>query len=157
MMRILALIAAILAVAIGAWFRPLPPVGAISMPGGDATAWGTANGLRLERSEPLTASGIYLIHHYAGSGNCHLSVVPLGRADEIMPRLQDLRTDQGGAERFLLLNALGPMPATAMGVSARWLLIRFRDGHVAQPVLVIAGSECGLDTATSPLTSWPTP
>jgi hypothetical protein len=129
----------------------------VSAPGGDAIAWGTANGLRLERSEPLTAAGIYMIHHYAGAGECRLSVVPLGSADEIMPRLQALKTDKESAEHFLLLNMLGPMPETAMGVTIRRLLVRIRDGHVAQPVMVIAEHVCGLGTATTPITAWPTP
>nr|WP_294501321.1 hypothetical protein [uncultured Rhodopila sp.] len=129
----------------------------MSEPGGDATAWGAANGLRLEQSAPLTASGIYLIHYFAGAGDCRLSVVPMGNADEIMPRLQALKADQAGAERFLLLNTLGPMPATAMGVHMRQLLARIRDGHVAQPVMVVAGPACHLDATTSSLSAWPTP
>nr|WP_294553907.1 hypothetical protein [uncultured Rhodopila sp.] len=157
MMRIPALAAAILAVAIGAWFRPSAPNRVADMPGGDAAAWGTENGLTLERSEKLTASGIYVVHRYAGAGNCRLTVVPLGNADEIMPRLQDLKTDQGAADRFLLLNALGPMPATTMGVTVRRLLARVRDGHVTQPVMVVAGPECALTMTRSSLTAWPTP
>jgi hypothetical protein len=157
MIRILALTAAILAVAVGAWFRPTAPDRLMSTPGGEATAWGTANGLTLERSEKLTASGVYLVYHYAGAGNCRLSVVPLGSADEIMPRLQELKTEQGAADRFLLLNALGPMPATAMGVTVRRLLARVRDGHVTQPVMVVAGPGCGPDITKSAFTAWPTP
>ena len=153
MKRSVAVIAAIAAVAVGAWLRPvaLPNVPTAEAPG----IWAAQNGLRLEASNRLTASGAYARHRFTGPGDCEISVVPLGSADEILAELSEDSTDADWAARVLLINHLGPMPRTALGVHLRLLLARLTDGSAPQPAMLSGPAACLRAANGTPLTPWP--
>lgn len=155
MKRALSVLAAVVAVAIGASLRPVPaPIVAPAMA---PDAWAAANGLHLQSTERLTATGIYLEHRFAGPPSCVFRAIPLGSADEIMPTLHDLLSDADWNTSRLLLAGVGPMPRTALGVHVRRILARLTHGHAPQPVMLVASPACQSALEAAHPTEWPAP
>ncbi len=152
MKRRLSALAAVLAVAVGVWLRPAASPTATLNARDAAAAWATANGLTLQRSEKLTALGIYMIHHFSAGVGCTLRVVPLGNPDEILPELNENVTEAQWQTSRLLLVTATKMPRTALGVHAQRLLARLVDGRAPQPVMLIAPPPC---VNVAHLQAWP--
>jgi hypothetical protein len=158
MSRILTLLAAVAAVLIGG-LRPDSTVwhGGSSGPNVQdaATAWASANGYRLERSEALDNTATYVLYRLARADACNLIVAPLGNPDEIMPLLQSLISTEVRGERRLLLTKLQDMPETAIGVHYRRLRSRIVEHRGAQPVMLLGDLRCMSGETGEPLSPWP--
>ena len=156
MKRLLTLLAAIVAVAVGASGQGAPGTPAASM-GDPARSWGERNGFVWVGTRGLTATRHFVIHDFRREDGCALSAAPLGNADEVMALLRGMATESDRAHSQLLIASLGPMPDSALGVHLRRLQARLFEGHAPQPVLIVAAARCRSVASGAPLSPWPMP
>ena len=154
MKRVATMLCTILAVLVGFTLRPIAPTAAVG-PDEAAAVWAASNGLSLRRSEILTNTRNYAIHHFTGEHGCRLDVAPLGSADEVMNLLREIVSPDDWQQSRLLIVDVGTMPQSAIAIHARLLLSRLIRGRAPQPAMLIAPSACLTEAFLAEVSPWP--